>query len=203
MTFTKAEEYYRQRIEEVAAMKPSPWSFMCAACCIEFLAKLADLHGRSGYIEFIKKYMPKPYKDFEYKNKKKDLPEQIYEILRCGLVHSFDLSPSYQKKDGRYRSILISNSGENLKIIDNFDIDCGSAILVFDKFIKDIDESKIKLFSNPKNMSKIDKKFQENPPIQEIYNQRHSINPRLLGGTYLENSNSYSNITAESASASG
>ncbi|MBS1037856.1 hypothetical protein [Gluconobacter cerinus] len=203
MTFAKAEEYYRKRIEEVAAMKPSPWSFMCAACCIEFLTKLAGWRKQIGYNKFIETYMPESYINFEYTNKKKDLPDQIYEILRCGLLHSFNVLPTPSNKNGRHRSILISNSGNNLKLIEGFNIDGGSALLVFDDFIKDINKSKNKLFSDPTKRSKIEEEFQKNPPIQEIYNQIHSINPRLLGGTSLETLNNHSNITAEAASASG
>ncbi|MBS1076569.1 hypothetical protein JK217_02205 [Gluconobacter kondonii] len=203
MTFEEAEEYYRERIAEVAVMNPSPWSFMCAACCIEFLAKLAGMKGGKGYIRYINEYMPESYKSFTYNNGKKDLPEQIYEILRCGLLHSFNVLPTLRNNEGRSKSVLISHSGENLKLIDGFNINGGSALLVFDNFINDIRNSQKKLFSSTEIKAKIENEIRLNPPIQEIYYQKYSVNPRLLGGTSLENLNNFPNITAESVSASG
>lgn len=56
------------------------------------------------------------YKDFEYvTNNKKDLPEQMYYVLRCGIVHSFSLVPDKTSigNGGRERSILLNHNKNN------------------------------------------------------------------------------------------
>ena len=93
------------------------WIFVGATTMIEYLAALkkGESAGPKDFIEFVRGYMPE-YVQFKYKRKhrlsktgvgekpriltKADLPEQMYYILRCGLVHGFSLvpGPKEQKK---------------------------------------------------------------------------------------------------------
>lgn len=70
--------------------------FLCLASLIDYLSKLAygtDLADWKRYIEFINEFFPSGYKRFQYRIGKKDLPEQMYYVLRNGMVHSFSLIP--------------------------------------------------------------------------------------------------------------
>ena len=89
----------------------NPWGFLCVSALIDYLSRLANGKnlGRSGYIQFINDYLPAGYRKFQYQNGQQDLPEQMYHVLRCGLVHSFSLIPDEQarEKGGRDRSIVL------------------------------------------------------------------------------------------------
>lgn len=52
--------------------------------------------GSCRYENFIIEYMPTKYGDFSYKDTNgtaKTLPQQMWSILRCGIIHSFSLTP--------------------------------------------------------------------------------------------------------------
>jgi hypothetical protein len=59
------------------------------------MVKGKDKRGR-GYKDFVKKYMKEvrqEYVTFKYSKGVQDLPVQMYHVLRCGIVHSFSLTP--------------------------------------------------------------------------------------------------------------
>ncbi len=114
LTLQDAEEYFTAMIPDLGKMccDGSPWVFLCGAAVIEYLSKLAyGGGGRTNFIKFVKEYMPTSYRKFSYACKKKDLPKQMYHVLRCGIVHSFSLIPDEQGKEngGRDRSIALSH----------------------------------------------------------------------------------------------
>ena len=125
MTFEKAEPYFKTRIGELKKLSRdknyvNPWIFVCASAFIDYLAKIAygkDMQRR-GYISFISDYLSKinpKYRTFTYKNGKRDLPAQMYHVLRCGILHSFSLIPDQKTKkdnDGRDRSIVLCHAEE-------------------------------------------------------------------------------------------
>ena len=89
------------------------WVMLGASAFIDYLARLADGadRGRAGYIDFIRTWMSqvrKEYVTFQYNNGTSDLPQQMYYVLRCGIVHSFSLIPDSLalKHGGRNRSIV-------------------------------------------------------------------------------------------------
>ena len=98
MNCEEAKTYFYARIEELKDMcKPggaeTPWVFLCGSAMIDYLSRLAagKDNGGEGFKKFIRDYMPSSYCDFEYRSGDKDLPEQVFHILRCGIVHSFSL----------------------------------------------------------------------------------------------------------------
>ena len=119
MRFKDAESYYLGRANELKIMCRSgtPWVFLCASTFLEYLAKLVyeNYSDRKDYFKFIRSYLAKIrplYKDFNYKkNKKQDLPEQMYFILRCGIAHSFSFYPDKIGNNiiGRKQSIVLGH----------------------------------------------------------------------------------------------
>lgn len=157
-----------------------PWVFLTASAFIEYLAKLVRGYngGSSGYMNFIRIWMPEKYRNFTYINQKKDLPEQMYYILRCGIVHSFSFIPDNQSKErgGRDRAIVLTHRKNNdgLHLINyrgnngNYD----SALFVAEDFVNDIIDTLEEVF----NKAKTDKGLKNNiiqwverhPPIAGI-----------------------------------
>jgi len=60
--------------------------------------------GGCRYQNFVKEYMPMAYSDFSYNDtddNAKDLPRRMWNILRCGVIHNFSLTPGYRgEQDG-------------------------------------------------------------------------------------------------------
>lgn len=142
--------------------------FIVPCCFLDYLTKL--YYGKSTtsrhYIEFVEKILKKVnlnYKDFKYKNGKVDLPEQIYYILRCGLVHSFSMTPEkkYQNENsGRKQSIVLADETDiNLNHLDSFSNDRIDDACVFklEVFINDLEKVLDKLFNIAEHESKTQK----------------------------------------------
>ncbi len=114
--------YFHQRADELLSVNGTPWLFAGGVCLIEYLTKLKS--GGDGnqfnVIDFIRLEMPE-YANFQYSTTHKrrhrtgldytdrDLPEQMYYVLRCGLLHRFSLVPSAKEvgNGGRPRSIAM------------------------------------------------------------------------------------------------
>lgn len=105
--------------------KEDPWIFLCLSALVDYLSRLAtgvqydakgkeETPGRDEYINFVKCYFPPAYATFGYQSGVGDLPEQMYHVLRCGIVHSFCLipDPASRRKGGRDRSIVLMHSRE-------------------------------------------------------------------------------------------
>lgn len=118
-TITEIHDYYRARIKEVKGYAKSgdTWVFLMAASFIDYLVRMVynvEPTTHREYKQFIKDYLSlinPQYKDFVYESTDKDLPEQMYHVLRCGIVHGYSLVPDSQGMNygGRKRSILLGH----------------------------------------------------------------------------------------------
>lgn len=121
MTKTQIEKYFKARAKEIQtiAKDGTPWGFLCGAAFLDCLSKLSagqDM-GKQGYKDFARKYLKAinpAYSAFRYANGKADLPEQLYHVFRCGILHSFSLVPDATSagKGGRPRSIVLCHRKE-------------------------------------------------------------------------------------------
>ena len=108
MDLDEARQYFRDRALEIRAecCHESPWVFLNAAAFIEYLAK-AVTGGNYGC--FVREWLGRVrsgYIGFRYlEDDKDDLPEQMWHILRNGLVHSFSFVPEKPERGGRSQSI--------------------------------------------------------------------------------------------------
>lgn len=188
---------------EVECEKRPAWIFLCCSALIEFLAKttvdpaVAKPPDWKTYIDFIEKYMPSSYTDFKYLNAnasmdsagnamttKTDLLIQMYCVLRCGLVHSFSMTPnpkyttSKPGKYGRKRSIVLSHKrkgkrgGKHLGNYKGKDGTLDAARFVLQDFIVDIRKALKKLFKAAMATSTLGEHILANlatcPPLQEV-----------------------------------
>jgi hypothetical protein len=124
-TLSEIYDYYKIRIEEVVEFahkgRGDLWTFLMACSYIDFLVKMVYDKESSAkdYKKFIKDYLSliNPlYRDFTYTvGNKKDLPEQMYHVLRCGITHSYSLVPDSRsiRNGGRPRSILLDQRKNN------------------------------------------------------------------------------------------
>jgi len=171
MTPTQAHGHFCDMIQKLRNMEPSPWPFLCAAAMLDYLAKMAIGSGRSAYKQFIRQHMKQEYRDFQFANGDKDLPEQLYHVLRCGVVHSFSLTPDVaQYPNGRNESIIIAHEGHHLARYSGADGHHPDAVcLVFKDFVDDIEGALTKLFSDAQTdtalLARIHQHLKSNPPV--------------------------------------
>src|SRR4030042_1801230 len=100
MDILEAKNYFHDLISAAKKYCPdhTPLPFVLAASFIDYFSKMVkgkDKRGR-GYKDFVIKYMKEvcqEYAKFRYSNGVQDLNVQMYHILRCGIVHSFSLTP--------------------------------------------------------------------------------------------------------------
>jgi len=155
------DEYKFYLLSEIAALRqqqPSPSAFATATELLDALAQASTSPRRHGqpkgngtrFREFIRRYMGPRYTSFLYASGKQDLPEQMYAILRCGLVHTRSLTPTPalngKPSDGRENSILIAGDGVHLAPVTAAPYD--AALFVFDPFIADIEAALRRVFRN-------------------------------------------------------
>jgi len=119
--------------------------FLCCAAIIDYLTQMATgKSGRSAYIDFVENYFKEvnnDYNDFEYQNRQKDLPTQMYIIQRCGIVHKFSFSPGAQEitNGGRLRSILVGHEKNGHSHLTKYTKNgMDSVIFIAEQFSKDI-----------------------------------------------------------------
>jgi hypothetical protein len=113
-TLERLQAHLIRRVHELRPIcaERTPWVFLCAAAFIEFLARLAyGDRGRTSYVRFISEYFPMSYSKFQYQSGAQDLPEQLYRVLRCGLLHAMSLVPDDETKKlgGRDRSVVLTH----------------------------------------------------------------------------------------------
>jgi hypothetical protein len=175
MTLEAAEEYFTAMVPGLGKMccDGSPWVFLCGTAIIEYLSKLAyGPGGRKNFIKFIKEYMPVSYGKFTYASKKQDLPEQIYHVLRCGIVHSFSLIPDEhgKKNGGRDRSVALSHDTRDghIKRVSTERVSDACCVNAYE-FVADLANAMRKLFDAAKSDSKLRDKItdwlKKYPPI--------------------------------------
>jgi|JYMV01.1.fsa_nt_gi hypothetical protein len=181
-----ARNFLISEIEYLRNLRGTVWCFIGASTMIEYLASLSKgaAAGRTSYIEFIKEFMRDAYKKFSYRSRhrvhrgpkkftKEDLPEQMYFILRCGLVHGFSLVPTSKEKEngGRERSLTINSRADavrdNKAHLDNFSSVYApdSVYFVDEDLLDDLIAATNKLFADPAKQKNISKMLQNRPFI--------------------------------------
>jgi hypothetical protein len=174
MTLDEAKRLFTLRLAQLRDMKPSPWPFLCAAAMLEYLAKMAIGKGRGPYKDFVRNYMRKEYREFQFVNGDTDLPEQIYHVLRCGIVHSFSLTPDLKDyPKGRNKSIVIAHEGNHLSRFTGWGGHFEDAVLlVFEDFANDIGAALDKVFSDAASdavlKGRIEDHLSGHPPVTEL-----------------------------------
>lgn len=194
-----ARDYLIAEINSLRHIKGTVWIFVGAATMIDYLASLSlgRPAGRSGYIAFIREWMRPEYNNFEYAQKhrkpgtgiirggrrvarritKSDLPEQMYYMLRCGLVHGFSLVPTHQESvnGGRERSITINSRLDSirdrkahLEPFNKVPLIIDSIYFVDEDLLDDLVEATNKLFADHRKHRNIRKMLGDRPFIWPI-----------------------------------
>jgi hypothetical protein len=180
------EKYFKARAKDVQRILKdgSPWGFLCAAAFLDCLSKLVagKDNKRKGYKEFVRDYLGKinpTYRSFQYRSGFTDLPEQLYHVFRCGIVHSFSLVPDQQsqKNGGRPRSIVLCHRKEsqkkNLPHLSQYSSAkiTDAAVFVAEDFGKDLKKVVKLIFSSqakaidPQITNKMKSWVKQQPPI--------------------------------------
>jgi len=99
MTSDEAKPEFLKLWDSLESMPVNPWPFLCASAFIDYLTKMVNggAAGREKYKQFVSTYLARInplYVSFRYHSGHQDLPTQLYQILRCGIVHSFSFSPT-------------------------------------------------------------------------------------------------------------
>lgn len=190
----RAKNYLIAEINALRNVKGDVWIFVGATTMIEYLAALekGKPAEQKDFIEFVRGYMPE-YVQFKYKRKHRlsktgvggrlriltraDLPEQMYYILRCGLVHGFSLVPGAKeiKNGGRQRSIELSNRDkaktDGKQHLDSYEkrphVE-DAAYFVDEDFLDHLIEATNRLFAKKKNHKKISRMLKERPFIWDF-----------------------------------
>ena len=167
MDLVEARRYFEDRANELLAMcgMGNPWVFVCAAAMVEYLVKLvrSGKAGRAEYIAFVTAYMaqvrPK-YTSFVYQSGDADLPAQMYVTLRCGIVHSFSLTPDAAgvTHGGRPRAIVLAHRAAGRSHLSPFASGNApdAACFVAEDFVEDIKRTVVVIF----DMAATDKPLQ-------------------------------------------
>jgi hypothetical protein len=163
MKKNEIEKYFKARAKEVQRILKdgTPWGFLCAAAFLDCLSKLVEGKDskRKGYKDFVRNYLKtinSEYASFRFNSGKTDLPEQLYHIFRCGIVHSFSLIPDKQSQDngGRPHSIVLCHQKEakakNISHLSNYSmgIITDSCLFVAEDFGKDLTKVVKLIFSS-------------------------------------------------------
>ena len=169
-------EYWHQHFKKhnealKAIIKGDPWVFLCGSVTIEYIAK--SCYKKNCYTKFVKEYMSKVderYINFKYKNGKTDLPDQMYYVLRNGLVHAFTMKPLNEKQQhkGRTNSIVLSHNHPHLTP-DITGPTRDSCVFEASQFISDIGRAIDLVFEEAKTNKqlqiKMKNRFAKFPPV--------------------------------------
>lgn len=163
MTLADAQQRFNDRLVELPILFPSgsPWVFLCASALVEYLAKLVDGadNGGRGYKNFVRNWLSavRPsYLTFRYLAGQCDLPEQMYHVLRCGVVHNLSLIPTPRARNdgGRDRSIALCHRAEaqqrSLTHLGNYNTPqiADAAIFVAEDFVEDLGQVVARVFAS-------------------------------------------------------
>ena len=165
-------------LPQVCAIE-SPWGFLCLASMIDYLSAAAFANipkQRDRYVAFIERFYSRKYRDFQYVGGQRDLPLQMYYILRNGLVHSFSLFPDTAGKGngGRARSIALVHraNASGRRHLSRFANETASdaALFVAEDFMADSIRAAYRMLREVKvgtpMWSGITTRFENHPPIQ-------------------------------------
>jgi hypothetical protein len=175
-TLFDKEKHLLSLVDAIVRMEQTPFPFLCAATMIEYLIRISG-YG-DNYINFICDHLPGGYQNFQYHHTggERDLPQQMWYILRNGLVHTFSLFPDKtgQNAGARERSILITHrsagDGPHLSHVKKISggIDADAALFVLEDFCEDISGVIRKVFSDaagdPRKAKKIHDNWERSPP---------------------------------------
>ncbi|HEY2362409.1 MAG TPA: hypothetical protein VGK36_14905 [Candidatus Angelobacter sp.] len=190
MTDQQIELYFNNRIQELKALadRGDPWVFLCASSFVEYLAKMhsGKATNADAYKKFLKDYFFRvcpTYAQFKYASGKTDMADQMYHVLRCGIVHSFSLlaDPKAQRCGGRHRSIVLAHRKEGKQHLSPF-VDnrtkpkIDSAVFIAEDFVDDLGKVTKALFVDSKKKTPDGKLIKKNirawvnqyPPIGAI-----------------------------------
>jgi hypothetical protein len=140
---------------------------------------------RKGYKNFVNKFLSninRNYQTFTYGNGKQDLPDQLYHVFRCGVIHSFSLVPDQQaiQNGGRIRSIVLCHKKEsrrkNLPHLSNYSSNAipDAAVFVAEDFSRDLRKVVSLIFSQSAR--------QIEPSINKNIRSWLSRHPPISGG---------------------
>ena len=174
MKLEEAKTLFISMLQSLEKMPVDPWPFLCASALIEYLTKMVygSDSGAKEYKTFISAYLAAAnpqYDSFTYSSGEKDLPLQMYHVLRCGIVHSFSLIPDKMaaSKGGRPRSVLIAHDGVHLSAYRQAGQD--AALLVLHDFVDDLRKVIERIFldasSDPALAARIQQHLKDHPPI--------------------------------------
>jgi hypothetical protein len=179
MTLNDIKDYFNQRCDEIISLsnRDDPWVFLCGSAMIDYLTNMTTGKStRVEYIKFVEDYFGQVnvlYKNFTYQSGDKDLPTQMYVILRCGIVHSFSFIPDKKgvSNGGRTRSIVLAhekNGHTHFEIYTNNGMD--SVVFTAEQFAKDIKEVVYLIFQKTTTDQKLETQIlsyiQSHPPIR-------------------------------------
>jgi hypothetical protein len=184
-TIEQIKLYFLGRCNEIISMSNAgdPWVFVCGAAMIDYLTQMTTAQsGRVAYINFVDDYFKEinlMYKEFEYTNGQRDLPTQMYIILRCGIVHKFSFVPGSNEiaNGGRMRSIILAHeknghTGAHLTSYTKDGMD--GAVFTAEQFAKDIKAVVEFIFTkastDPTLKGNIQTYITNFPPIQGKFN---------------------------------
>lgn len=177
LTLTKTETYFKNRVGELRslAQRGDPWVFLCTASFLEYLAKieLGKTTSSTDYKNFLRNTFFKvcpAYAGFRYRSGNRDLAEQMYHVLRCGIVHSFSLfaDPSAKAKHGgRDRSILLAHRSSGQRHLANYvnrrtkpKVD--AAVFIAEDFVDDVGRVTEFLFAQARKRSNAGARLRNN-----------------------------------------
>lgn len=159
----------------------NPLVFVVASAAIEYLGKL--YYAKSGAATF-KKFVSrrlartnKKYRTFRYRLGKgkvvRDLPTQIYHVLRCGIVHSYSLVPDEMARSngGRDRAVVLVHRASKVPHLSHwFHEGQPTCVLVAEDLVGDLttvlEETFKEALSNKALAQRIRMWSRKHPPIQ-------------------------------------
>jgi hypothetical protein len=183
MTLNEYKAYLLREIAAVRQRDPSPDAFIAGAAVLDTMAQAAISRRRSGgaikpdgvrFAEFVRKFMRPEYASFRYAGGQQDLPEQMYAILRSGLIHGRSLAPNPpangKRPIGRVDSIILDRAGTHLYPWQDADRD--AAVFVFSTFVTDIEAAIRRVFVRAANESGlqvlVERYLHDHPPVQAL-----------------------------------
>ncbi|HEY6195522.1 MAG TPA: hypothetical protein VI504_10805 [Candidatus Eisenbacteria bacterium] len=155
--------------------------FVVASAFIEYLSKLVFTGtGAKEYKKFVRSYLArtrKRYRTFTYRftgaPAKRDLPEQMYHVLRCGAVHGYSLVPDQRAiaHGGRTRSIVVAHRiSKNTHLSLRYLGGQPTCVFIAEDFAADIEATVQHIISEARKNKALAKRIadrmRKHPPIQ-------------------------------------
>jgi len=143
MNLSTARDKLQHRVTELQACcsTRSPWVFLGASAFIEYLSNLSGTDYKKFVSTWLSQIRPE-YSSFRYQSGTSDLPDQMYYVLRCGIVHSLSLVPNDRARShgGRERSIVLCHrqpGAVHLSSVSKGSIS-DAALFVAEDFVEDL-----------------------------------------------------------------